>query len=122
VIPKVSQPSLPRGINCATPARNSPLFENLKKDLRRYHHAEGAGGRRGALARACVSYGFLAVALYRYGRWTRTIRPRWLALPFRIAYVVLKIPLELLLGIDISLNADIGPGLYIGHFGGIFLH
>ena len=98
------------------------MFENLKKDLRRYHHAEGAGGRGGARARACVSYGFLAVALYRYGRWTRTIRPRWLALPFKIAYVMLKIPLELVLGIDISVNADIGPGLYIGHFGGIFLH
>ncbi len=98
------------------------MFETLKQDLRRYHHAESAGRQRGAWIRASLTYGFIAVSLYRYGRWTRTIHPRWLAIPFKIIYVVLKVPLELSLGIDISLNANIGPGLYIGHFGGIFLH
>jgi len=29
---------------------------------------------------------------------------------------------ELAFGIDISTNSDIGPGLYIGHFGNIFIY
>lgn len=98
------------------------MLETLRQDLRRYHRAEMSSGTRGAWVRACFTYGFIAVCLYRYGRWTRSLKPRWLALPFKALYVVLKIPLELILGIDISLNADIGPGLYIGHFSGIFLH
>lgn len=113
------------GLQVAGPSSQAwypPLFESLKTDLRRYHHAERGGRQRGSWIRACFTYGFIAVALYRYGRWARTIQPRWLAIPFKVVYVLLKFPVELLLGIDISLNADIGPGLYIGHFGGIFLH
>ena len=51
----------------------------------------------------------------------RTIRPRWIAWPFKVMYVLAKIPVELLLGVHIELSSDIGPGLYIGHFGGIFI-
>lgn len=100
----------------------TPLFEILREDFRRYRHVWRSLGPRRSALRACFSYGLIAVCLYRYGRWTRTLRPRWLSLPFKTVYVLLKIPLELLVGIDISGNADIGPGLYIGHFGGVFLH
>lgn len=98
------------------------LLEVLREDFRRYHAACQAKGARFVALRAVVAYGFLASCLYRYGRWTTTLRPRWLRLPFKVIYVVFKIPLELLFGIDISINANIGPGLYIGHFGGVFLH
>lgn len=98
------------------------MFDILRQDFDRYYATwKGYRPWRAAL-HAVLTYGFLATCVYRYGRWTRTIRPRWLGLPFRVAYVLLKVPTELLLGIDISLNADIGPGLYIGHYGGIFLH
>jgi len=98
------------------------VFDNLRIDFQRYHHIALQSGPRLARTRAVLTYGFIAVALYRYGRWTRTIRPWILSLPFKIFYLALKIPLELTFGIDISTNADIGPGLYIGHFGGIFMH
>lgn len=98
------------------------MFDNLCIDFQRYHHIALQSGPRLARTRAVLTYGFIAVALYRYGRWTRTIRPWILSLPFKIFYLALKIPLELTFGIDISTNADIGPGLYIGHFGGIFMH
>ncbi|MFT3761950.1 MAG: hypothetical protein QM761_04900 [Pseudoxanthomonas sp.] len=98
------------------------MFDILRQDFHRYYDGWKSSGRlRGGL-HALLSYGFLATCVYRYGRWTRRIRPRALSLPFKLAYVLLKVPTELLLGIDISANADIGPGLYIGHFGGIFLH
>jgi len=71
---------------------------------------------------AATEFGFLALAVYRLGRWSRTIRPRWLAWPVKFAYRILDFFIQILFGISISSNCSIGPGLYIGHFGGIFLH
>lgn len=98
------------------------MFDNLRQDFHRYYTPWESHGRLRACLHAFFTYGFIAVMVYRYGRWTRTVRPRLLSLPFKLLYLLLKIPTELLLGIDVSANADIGPGLYIGHFGGIFLH
>jgi len=98
------------------------VLENLRADFRRYHHIALQTGPRLARTRALLAYGFIAGGLYRYGRWTRTIQPWLLALPFKIVYQVLKVPVELAFGIDISTNSDIGPGLYIGHFGNIFIY
>lgn len=96
------------------------MFTILREDFRRYlrpwHHVPRWQG----VPRALLTYGFLAVCVYRYGRWMRTL-PRGLAIPLKVIYYLLKVPTELLLGIHISLDSNIGPGLYIGHFGGIFL-
>lgn len=97
------------------------MFEILREDFARYHHAGRPFEPRPSPLRASLGYGFLAVCVYRYGRWCRALQPRWLAFPFKVVYLLLKIPVELLFGIYVSTNSDIGPGLYIGHFGGIFL-
>lgn len=96
------------------------MFDHIRADFRRYHDARRAS--RFAFIAAMLEYGFLATLVYRYGRWTRTLRPRVLSYPFKLVYVVLRFFVHVLFGIDISTNADIGPGLYVGHFGGIFLH
>lgn len=95
------------------------FVNNIRADFRRYC-APGSG--LADTLRAFFEYGFLATLVYRYGRWTRTIRPRLLALPFKVVYLVLAKLCDLLFGINISTNAAIGPGLYIGHYGAIFLH
>lgn len=92
----------------------------LREDFRRYLRPWHNVPRWQAVPRALLTYGFLAVCVYRYGRWMRTL-PRALAIPLKVIYYLLKVPTELLLGIHISLDSNIGPGLYIGHFGGIFL-
>jgi len=97
------------------------VFEILREDLARYRPAGRSSEPRPSPLRACLNYGFLAVVVYRYGRWCRRLRPRWLGYPFKALYLLLKLPVELLFGIYVSTNSDIGPGLYIGHFGGIFL-
>lgn len=97
------------------------LMPNIRADYRRYLDANGGPGRPVAAARALLEYGFIASVVYRYGRWTRTIRPKPLSYPFKLVYSVLSSMCEILFGIHIGTNADIGPGLYIGHFGGIFL-
>ncbi|GAB3330802.1 serine O-acetyltransferase [Marilutibacter aestuarii] len=98
------------------------MFDTLRQDFARYHRVALADSPRLARLRAACTHGFLAVCVYRFGRWTQTLRPRPLAIPFKIVHRLLHIPTELLLGISIPGNATIGPGLYIGHFGGIFLH
>ena len=95
------------------------MFENIRADLARYRWANRGSGTAVAVARSLLSYGFIATAVYRYGRWCRMVRPRVLSYPFKLLYGLLATACELVFGIDISINCDIGPGLYIGHFGGI---
>jgi serine O-acetyltransferase len=92
----------------------------LRGDLEHYFKHVGCH-YRGARAWlwALTEYGFLAICVYRYGRFVRTVRPRLLALPLIALYYVLEFAVHVLFGIRLSPNADIGPGLYIGHFGGI---
>lgn len=95
----------------------------LRADYMRYlriARAQHRGWR--AHGEALLQFGFLAIAVYRFGRWTRTIRPPVLGLPFKLAYRVLEAAARILFGIEISADSDIGPGFYIGHSGGIVVH
>lgn len=98
------------------------MFDLLRQDFVPYRHKWRALGPRMSTLRAWFTYGWIAVCVYRYGRWTRRMRWRVVRVPCTALYVLMKIPVELLLGIDISVNSLIGPGLCINHFGGIFLH
>ncbi|MEY4750853.1 MAG: hypothetical protein RIQ60_3067 [Pseudomonadota bacterium] len=95
------------------------MFDDVRADFRRYCPT-GAGARAQVLA--LLEFGFLATLIYRYGRWTRRVRPRVLSIPFKLVYWLLARLSDMLFGINISTNASIGPGLYIGHYGAIFLH
>ncbi|PNS08141.1 serine O-acetyltransferase [Solilutibacter silvestris] len=98
------------------------MFAALREDFRTYLDEHAGAPRWRAPAHAFFTYGFLATLVYRYVRWTRRIPSRLLRLPFTLVYLPLKVSSDLALGIQISANADIGPGLHIGHHGGIFLH
>lgn len=92
----------------------------LRADYARYlriarvHHR---GWR--AHAEALLQFGFIAIAVYRFGQWSRALRPRWLGLPFKVVYRVLEAAVRIAFGIEIVGDARIGPGFYIGHNGGI---
>lgn len=64
--------------------------------------------------------GVQAVSIYRFGQWSRTQHPI-----FRLfldpVYIVFNELLKILWGIELPRSAKIGPGLYIGHFGGIIV-
>jgi len=95
----------------------------LRADYRRHmvSHRAVSGPFRARLA-AALEFGFLAMCVYRYGRWTRRIRPRILAWPFAFVYHLAHFATKVLFGIDLSTDSRIGPGFYIGHFGGIIIH
>jgi serine O-acetyltransferase len=95
--------------------RRPAISSGLRADLERY---PGTGVRR--LALALPRQGFWAVAVYRLGRRVQRMPPS-VALPMRVVHKVLKKTVEVTTGIGLGTDAQIGPGLYIGHFGQIFV-
>lgn len=71
------------------------------------------------------NYGFHALLVYRFGQWLRCGQRHltlWLFSTFGLGlYYILEALIRLLYDIHLDLSAKIGPGLYIGHFGGIDL-
>jgi serine O-acetyltransferase len=63
-----------------------------------------------------------AIAVYRFGRWNDARKrglTRWL---FGRLYWVLFRIVETLTGVSFTKGVEIGPGLRVWHFGGIFIH
>jgi serine O-acetyltransferase len=89
----------------------------LRNDVTRaYEHLDG--GRFKRLAGCLRSPGVQAIAVFRFGHWLRR-QPGILRLFLEPFYMLLNGLIQIMWGIEMSRAADIGPGLYIGHFGGI---
>ncbi|MET0381972.1 MAG: serine acetyltransferase [Burkholderiaceae bacterium] len=84
------------------------MFDDIRADLRAH------GNRWGA-------QGFWAMAVYRYGRWRYGVRPLWLRKAFSLVYHVLYKLVQILTGIELPCEAEVGPGFVIDHFGGIVI-
>lgn len=82
------------------------MFDKLRED---WHTHE----------RDLARQGLWVLAVYRFGRWRYGIRSRWLRLPFSFLYRVLKLLSQILTGIDLPCETQIGRRLCIEHFGGI---
>lgn len=68
---------------------------------------------------ACLrTPGVQAVIVLRFGQWVGS-RPLWLRLFLEIPYQLLYLMIQICWGIELPRSARIGPGLYIGHYGGI---
>jgi serine O-acetyltransferase len=93
----------------------------LLADIRRHAAIDAAG--RSIPQLFAHNYGLQALLAYRLGRWLqgsgRTYH-WWLLLPPGwLVYFLLSRYVRLAFAIHLELSADIGPGLYIGHFGEI---
>ncbi|MES1258813.1 MAG: serine acetyltransferase [Acidobacteriota bacterium] len=84
------------------------MFENLREDWRTY---EGSLSRQG----------LWVMAVYRFGRWRYTVRPKALRMPLSLVYRVLKLASQILTGIDLPCEATVGRRFLIEHFGGIIV-
>lgn len=85
-----------------------PAFANIRQDLRAH------GGNWAA-------QGFWALLVYRFGRWRYRIRPAWLRKPFSFIYKFLYKLVQILTGIELPCEAEIGRNFVIDHFGGIVI-
>jgi serine O-acetyltransferase len=118
-----AQSQAPARAPSRTPLQAQPRQSPLQADFKRYLVTmQPIHGPWRARIAAFTEFGFLATAVYRLGRWSRTIHPRWLSLPVKLVYRILEFFVQVLFGISISTDCEIGPGFYIGHFGGIHLH
>lgn len=63
-----------------------------------------------------------SIGVYRFGNWVVTkCKIPFLRETFFIIYFILKRISEILSGIEIAYNAEIGKGLFIGHLSGIII-
>lgn len=84
------------------------MFENIRHDLRAH------GGD-------WTAQGFWALLVYRFGRWRYGIRPAFLRKPFSLAYKYLYKVIQIITGIELPCEVEIGRNFVIDHFGGIII-
>jgi serine O-acetyltransferase len=82
------------------------LFENIREDLQSYSGDWGAQG-------------FWVMIVYRFGRWRYGIRPVILRKLFSLLYKILYKFVQILTGIELPCEVEIGRNFIIDHFGGI---
>jgi serine O-acetyltransferase len=82
------------------------MFDNIREDFRAHRGDWGAQG-------------FWAMLVYRFGRWRYRIRPAWLRKPFSLLYKLLYKLVQIVTGIELPCEAEVGRGLVIEHSGGI---
>ncbi|MDH4188388.1 MAG: hypothetical protein OEV08_15470 [Nitrospira sp.] len=97
----------------------------LRRDLKRYFELNSKNGNPGLFEKLGVileAPGLHATIVFRFGSWVnRTFKFKLFRYPLMIIYQVLNKLCIILWGIHIDKRADIGGGLYIGHFGGVLI-
>jgi serine O-acetyltransferase len=84
------------------------MFDNLRNDF-------AAHGRRWG------AQGFWVMAVYRFGRWRYGVRPAILRKACSLVYHVLFKLVQILTGIELPCEVEIGSNFVIDHFGGIIV-
>jgi len=84
------------------------MFNNIRQDLNAH------GGNWGA-------QGFWALVIYRFGRWRYGVRPIILRKVFSFVYKFLFKVIQIMTGIELPSEVEIGQNFVIDHFGGIVI-
>ncbi len=84
------------------------MFRNICGDFRAH------GGRWGA-------QGFWVMVVYRFGRWRYELRPTLIRKPFSLVYHVLYKLIQIVTGIELPCEVEVGRNFVIDHFGGIII-
>lgn len=84
------------------------MFENVRDDLRSH-----AGN--------WAAQGFWVMVVYRFGRWRYTVRPAPLRKLFSLVYRMLYKMVQVLTGVELPCEVELGRNFVIDHFGGIII-
>jgi serine O-acetyltransferase len=84
------------------------MFDNIRADLDTY---------RGDW----TQQGFWALVIYRFGRWRYTISSAWVRKPFSLLYKIAFKIIQILTGIELPCEVQIGKNFRIDHFGDIII-
>lgn len=99
------------------------MFDYIRVDAMRVHRQASPLGTLDFLRALWRNYGLQTLVIYRFGRWLGTMRNGLirtiLLAPLYPVYWLLALGARKAYGIQLAQSADIAPGLYIGHLGGI---
>jgi serine O-acetyltransferase len=84
------------------------MFAHIRADLRAYN------GK-------WWEQGFWAMVVYRFGRWRYGIRPALVRKPFSLLYKIAHKFTQIITGIDLPCEVEVGKNFVIDHFGGIIV-
>lgn len=84
------------------------MFEHIRADLAAYKGDWGAQG-------------FWVMLVYRFGRWRYQVKPALLRKLFSLLYKVLFKLIQIITGIELPAEVNIGKNFVIDHFGGIVI-
>lgn len=84
------------------------MFDNIRSDFEAHGRDPGAQG-------------FWAMAVYRFGRWRYGVRPAPLRKLCSFIYKILFKLVQILTGIELPCEAEVGRNFVIDHFGGIIV-
>lgn len=84
------------------------MFEHIRADLTAYKGNWGAQG-------------FWVMLVYRFGRWRYQVKPALLRKVFSILYKILFKLIQIITGIELPAEVNIGKNFIIDHFGGIVI-
>lgn len=84
------------------------MFDNICSDLKVYKGDWGAQG-------------FWVMVVYRFGRWRYQVRPAVLRRFFSIIYKILYKFIQIITGIELPCEVEVGKNFIIDHFGGIVI-
>ncbi len=84
------------------------MFDNIRQDYRSYDGEWGAQG-------------FWVMLVYRFGRWRYKVRLVPLRKFFSLIYRVLFKMIQILTGIELPCEVEVGRNFIIDHFGGIVI-
>lgn len=82
------------------------MFDNIRADFQAHGRHWGAQG-------------FWVMVVYRYGRWRYGVRPKALRKLFSLLYHLLYKLVQVLTGIELPCEVELGRHFVIDHFGGI---
>jgi serine O-acetyltransferase len=84
------------------------MFENIRGDLHAYNGDWGAQG-------------FWVMVVYRFGRWRYGVRPVIIRKFCSLIYKLLFKLIQIITGIELPCEAEVGRNFVIDHFGGIIV-
>jgi serine O-acetyltransferase len=84
------------------------MFENIRQDLRAHRGAWGAQG-------------FWVLVVYRFGRWRYGVRPAIVRKFFSLLYKIAFKWVQIVTGVELPCEVEIGRNFVIEHFGGIVI-
>ena len=84
------------------------MFKNIRDDFRAHGCKWGAQG-------------FWVMAVYRFGRWRYRVRPVVVRKFLSLLYGVLFKLVQIITGIELPCEVDVGSNFIIDHFGGIII-